>query len=378
MSVDYKGDRDEKPGNPLVSIIITVYNVKKYIIQCIKSVTEQTYRSIEIIVVDDGSNDGSETICDQWGFRDKRIKVIHQRNQGVSGARNAGIEKASGKYIYFVDGDDFVEKDLVRTCVSVLEQGRDLVSFGYVRVNEDGEPIGSDKRLFLKEECFELDEAEKKRDFICGIILRGRVRWETWANMYRRDLIEEKGIRFPSRDVYIAEDLFFVICYCSFAEKIEFIPKNIYYYRERPQSITRQRKGNHIHCLSLICVKLITFYHNHEECKLFLADFSIFHFMIMRCAFIENVITREFIADNIMDLSFFDNQMRLIQKKKELLAHIFPKSQVYESLSLAKYYIDGNYMYLRIRNRFISFFSKLIDLGSVDEFYLSRLRKEND
>ena len=94
---------------PIVSIIIPVYNVGIYLEKCISSCLEQTYKRCEIILVDDGSNDGSEKICDDYAKKDARIKVIHQKNQGVSSARNAGMNCAEGDYIAFVDADDWIE-----------------------------------------------------------------------------------------------------------------------------------------------------------------------------------------------------------------------------------------------------------------------------
>ena len=95
---------------PLISVIIPVYRVEKYLRQCVNSVISQTYTNLEIILVDDGSPDGSGKICDEYIIRDKRVRVIHQANQGLSAARNAGLEIAKGDFIGFVDSDDYIEK----------------------------------------------------------------------------------------------------------------------------------------------------------------------------------------------------------------------------------------------------------------------------
>ena len=99
--------------NEKISVIVPVYNVEKYIGECIKSIINQDYENIEIILVDDGSNDKSGEICDEYTLKDKRVKVIHKENGGVSSARNRGIESSTGEYIAFVDGDDYVTKDYV-------------------------------------------------------------------------------------------------------------------------------------------------------------------------------------------------------------------------------------------------------------------------
>ena len=96
----------------LISVIVPIYNVRDYLIQCINSIQSQTYRNIEIVLVDDGSNDGSGGICDIFAGSDQRIKVIHQINQGVMAARRSGVENANGEYIGFVDGDDYIEPNM--------------------------------------------------------------------------------------------------------------------------------------------------------------------------------------------------------------------------------------------------------------------------
>ena len=98
---------------PLVSIIVPVYGVEQYIDRCVNSLVNQTYRNIEIILVDDGSLDGSPQLCDEWAVRDERVTVIHQQNTGVSAARNHGLDEAHGEYLYFVDADDYAEPNLI-------------------------------------------------------------------------------------------------------------------------------------------------------------------------------------------------------------------------------------------------------------------------
>ena len=98
----------------LVSVIVAVYNIEEYLPRCIDSISAQTYRNLEIILVDDGSTDSSGGICDDYAQKDRRIKVIHKKNGGLSDARNAGLDKVSGDYIGFVDGDDWIEEDMYR------------------------------------------------------------------------------------------------------------------------------------------------------------------------------------------------------------------------------------------------------------------------
>ena len=124
---------------PKVSVVIPVYNVEKYLDRCIDSVVNQTYRNIEIILVDDGSPDGCPKKCDEWSEKDSRIKVIHKENQGLGMARNTGIDNATGEYIFFFDSDDFVETTLVEKCLFAIKTtASDAAVFGRYDYFDDG------------------------------------------------------------------------------------------------------------------------------------------------------------------------------------------------------------------------------------------------
>mgnify|MGYP000028398403 FL=1 len=123
----------------LVSVIVPVYNVEKYLARCIQSVCGQSYQGLEIILVDDGSKDKSGVICDEYAEQDGRIKVIHKENGGLGDARNAGVEKAEGKYLLFVDSDDRIHENLVRDTVETAEKNQaDMVIFDYIGEEENG------------------------------------------------------------------------------------------------------------------------------------------------------------------------------------------------------------------------------------------------
>ena len=118
----------------ILSIIVPVYQAGKYLEKCIKSILDQTFTDFELILVDDGSNDGSEKICDDYAKKDARIKVIHQKNQGVSSARNAGMNCAEGDYIAFVDADVWIETDMFEQCMDAMEQHKgDIIYHGMTK-----------------------------------------------------------------------------------------------------------------------------------------------------------------------------------------------------------------------------------------------------
>lgn len=123
----------------LISVIIPVYNIEKYIFKCLSSVASQKYTNLEIIVVDDGSTDNSGEICDMFAAGDNRIKIIHQKNAGLSAARNAGIDASKGEYIGFIDGDDYIDKMMYYEMIHIIEQNdADMVICDYESVDENG------------------------------------------------------------------------------------------------------------------------------------------------------------------------------------------------------------------------------------------------
>ena len=127
---------------PLVSVIIPIYNTEKFLPLCISSVLNQTLTDIEVLLVNDGSTDGSGKICDEYACKDQRIQVIHTLNQGVSHARNQGLETAKGEYIAFMDSDDWIETDMIATLYQLIRTNEaGLATCGYIIENEDGRPI---------------------------------------------------------------------------------------------------------------------------------------------------------------------------------------------------------------------------------------------
>ena len=124
--------------NSLVSVIVPIYNVEKYLERCISSILEQSYNNIEVILVDDGSNDGCPIICDKFERKDARVKVVHKPNGGLSSARNAGLEQMKGEYITFIDSDDWVEVNFVERMVEAISKSKvDVVQCGYCKKNDD-------------------------------------------------------------------------------------------------------------------------------------------------------------------------------------------------------------------------------------------------
>ena len=173
-----------------ISVIVPIYNVQKYVEKCVESIMRQTYKELEIILVDDGATDNSPELCEQLAKRDQRIKVIHKINGGLSDARNAGLEVATGEYIGFVDGDDYIEPDMYQLLVDNLEEyDADISCCRYTCVWEDGheKPVGNTKDVDVYRGI------EALKEYIYGKTMDPFV----WNKLYKSKIINgEEPLRF--------------------------------------------------------------------------------------------------------------------------------------------------------------------------------------
>ncbi len=217
------------------SVIVPVYNVAPYLRECLDSLLGQTCRDREIILVDDGSTDGSGAICDEYAERDTGITVIHQENQGLSGARNTGLDMASGEWISFVDSDDWADPDMLEILKGhILASGADLYRLGYTIVDQTGTSIGS-YTMAKADTVFSIpDEPGRFQFFFSEITRTARV----WGGAFRRSIIEEHHLRFvDTRQIY-SEDLLFSFQFILHARKIVYLKALPYDYRKREGSLT--------------------------------------------------------------------------------------------------------------------------------------------
>ena len=215
-----------------VSVIVPVYNVEQYLRRCLDSIINQTYRNLEIILVDDGSPDHCGAICDEYAERDQRIRVIHQKNSGVSAARNAALRTATGKYIVFVDSDDSVLPDYV---MHLMDSGdADYVVAGCCVQNTDLE-WGEWKN---QAGSFTLDEIKSTPEKI-NFIPMGMV----CAHRFKREIIWQNKLFFRS-DVTRGEDTLFSSCYVALCDTIEVIDSTDYLYYLNGSSATSKLDTN--------------------------------------------------------------------------------------------------------------------------------------
>lgn len=212
--------------NELISVIVPVYKVESFLDCCISSIVNQTYKNIEIILVDDGSPDRCPQICDSWGEKDKRIKVIHQENAGGGQARNRALDIAEGEFITFVDSNDYIAPEMFEFLHNQFQNEIDIVECGYSVVQNEKAVFG-DKELELEFKVFNAREAmvENIKDQIFRQLI--------WNKMYRRNVIG--NIRFPKGKQI--DDEFWTYRVLGNAKKLIYTNKVLYAYRQQENSV---------------------------------------------------------------------------------------------------------------------------------------------
>lgn len=213
----------------LISVIVPIYKVEEYLPKCLDSIINQTYRNLEIILVDDGSPDKCPNICDKYAEGDSRIRVIHQKNGGLSNARNTGLNLAQGKYIAFVDSDDYIHKEMYSILLNAMkETGADIAEAGV-------------QKVFHKDSIQNWNRGDKKTVFcrkaaVVSTIIDHSCRNVVWNKLYKKELWEK--YRFPEGKIY--EDVFTTYKVVNEASKLVKLERDLYYYYQRKESIVNQ------------------------------------------------------------------------------------------------------------------------------------------
>lgn len=218
-------------SDPLVSIIIPVYNAAPYLAECLESVRRQQYASLEILLVNDGSSDSSLHICEMYARIDPRIRVIDKPNGGVSSSRNLAIDQARGEYLQFADSDDWLDRNATRLLVErAQETNADLVISHFCRVSGDTVTVSGFLTGYgvMDQRGFARRLMEEPASFYYGVM---------WNKLYRKSIIEEHGLRC-SEEMQWSEDFLFNLEYIRYAERFAALETPIYYYRKNEKSIT--------------------------------------------------------------------------------------------------------------------------------------------
>ena len=216
-------------SGPLISLIVPVYNVKDYLKTCLQSILEQTYKNLEIILVDDGSDDGSSGICDEYARMDQRIKTIHLPHSGVSAARNAGLAAATGELLGFVDSDDWIDHDMYQYLYTLMQEHDADVSACTYLLEQEGRPskiINNTGKLYVF----------SRKEIIRALVKNDLVKNYLWAKLFKRKLFDR--LSFPVGRVYEDVAVLYKVFYSSQKVVLSCVSK-YHYMIHKNESITR-------------------------------------------------------------------------------------------------------------------------------------------
>lgn len=233
----------------VVTVVIPIYNVEKYLNRCIKSVVNQTYKNLEIILVDDGSPDNCPALCDEWAKKDNRIKVVHKENEGLGYARNTGIENATGEYICFFDSDDYIALNTIEKAYHCAKENRvEVVLFGFNNVDKKGITVSSmvptvPKNVYRDEEVLE---------YVLPNLIAPNTSTGEFTNLwmsvcgglYSVELIDRNDWRCVSEREIISEDVYSLLWLYKDVKGVGIISEALYFYCENDTSLTHTYMPN--------------------------------------------------------------------------------------------------------------------------------------
>ena len=229
----------------LVTVVVPVYNVEKYLDRCVESIVNQTYRNLEIILVDDGSPDNCPQMCDAWAPKDPRIRVIHKKNEGLGMARNTGIENATGEYICFFDSDDYILPDTIeKTYSRAIAEQAEVVVFGFSNVDAEGNitpgrvPSPSEQTFRDEAVCEEflpeLVAPDPNRNGKCRFYM------SVWTMLFSVEALKRADWKFVSEREIISEDVYFLLGLFRHIRSVAVVPEALYCYCDNRTSLSRK------------------------------------------------------------------------------------------------------------------------------------------
>ena len=308
----------------LISIIVPIYKVEKYLRQCIDSIINQTYSNLEIILVDDGSPDNCGKICDEYVKIDKRIKVIHKENGGLSSARNAGLDIATGDYIGFVDSDDYIDKNMYEELInSINKYNSDIAVCTFSFKNKYRNKVVN---YFNEEYLF-----KDKDKFIEAKDGKRRINPNAWTKLYKRKIFD--NIRYPEGLIY--EDSYVIYDIMNIADSVSYVPKPLYYYRERKNSVSKDKSGK--------CLDQVIALSKNIELLTKLGHYDIADFEKYRKVFALLKICNKLGHNSISNINYKSNKEEILLLCNELKDSKYLSNNQMNEINKILYDIDGYY-----------------------------------
>lgn len=292
-----------------ISVIVPVFRVEKYLSKCVDSILGQTYKNLEVILVDDGSDDSCPQICDEYGQKDCRVKVIHRKNGGLSAARNTGIEAAEGDVIALVDSDDYIGKYMFEQLLNAMESnGADISMCDYKYVHENDNPSDKDEK---HEDVSVMTLDGIQAQYYMYDTYRNRTTFTVaWNKLYKKKLFD--GITYPEGRIYEDEARTHALLYR--AERIAYVQAPYYYYLQRDDSIVGSSISTKKLQLIDAYVDRLTFYRQKSESMLWQKEVT--HSMHMYC-YLHKMLKQAGVNDNIKDqpqTKFFVKELKYYKK----------------------------------------------------------------
>lgn len=249
--------------DPVISIIVPVYKASMHVHKCVDSILDQTYKDFELILINDGSPDDSGEICEDYALKDSRVIVKHKQNGGVSSARNMGLDIAKGKYIMFVDSDDWIESNTLETLSDQIKSNHsDAIIFGLVKsLTSNNQLVKSEFNGFYKES--EINISELVSNFVYYLNSAGMQ--PSWMYVFKASIIFEHKLRF-NKNLVLYEDFDFNLRYLKHCNKVKFIPQALYHYHVSTSinQLKKRNKTNITSDINTVCQSLLDLLHLHE------------------------------------------------------------------------------------------------------------------
>jgi len=314
-------------SQPLVSVIVPVYNVERFIRRCVDSILSQTYKNLEIILIDDGSPDNSGTICDEYAQMDSRIRVIHQENGGVSIARNAGLRIITGEYIAFVDPDDYIDVNMYETMIKkIVDTNSDICVCQWQYELSDGRQVVDlnkiDKSIYGEITSVKFAEYYYRGSYeevtVCAL----------WNKLYKRDIFNDLYFYGNISEDYRIQDAILCKSY-----KLVVIPDQLYFYVQNENSLTNKPFSTDVLLTLDIFLDRINYFADNEfilwNTRKRYCDLYVEYYYKAKNANIEMRHIRDF--SKVLKSLLFDRHMKLKFILRMILFRISPK--LYERLS---------------------------------------------
>ena len=295
----------------MISVIVPVYNSEKYLIQCVKSICNQTYKELEIILVDDGSTDNSPQLCDELAKKDKRIIVIHKENGGSTSARNAGLRVSKGKYVGFVDSDDWIEPEMYESLLRMCMSERAEVAIGARYINnldyQYKEAFNITKGVFTKK--------ESQKNIVNNIIYTPDFRTKSitpnlWDKLFLKSLLIKHQLEVDERTKFAEDDVCVYSCLLD-AEKVVITDEPFYHYRMHENSVCHSVDDTYFEKISLFYQQMKKVFMAHEESELLMQKLKKYMF-----EFVLRGVNSTFGFSKHPLIPFFQPPYKLLSEKK--------------------------------------------------------------